>query len=105
MKIKEFKLELKKCAALLRESKHNYKEYQRGNLKQDDYYKLIEKGYLSSDTYRHMHIAYCLLRGRSYEQIENKVRDGNEPRWNQIERYMQKYREVEEIQCTEVVNV
>lgn len=29
--------------------------------------------------YRHMHIVYCLRRGRTMEQIESKVRLGNEP--------------------------
>ena len=35
--------------------------------------------------YRHLHIAYCLLRGRSYEEIEGKVREGNEPNWRYID--------------------
>lgn len=28
--------------------------------------------------FRYKHIAYCLLRGRTLEQIENKVRDPND---------------------------
>lgn len=34
---------------------------------------------------RHLHIAYCLIRGRSYEQIENKVRENNEPNWRYVD--------------------
>ena len=30
------------------------------------------------EEYRHRHIAYCLLLGRNLEQIENKVKEGNE---------------------------
>ena len=29
--------------------------------------------------FRHKHIAYCLARGKTYEQIERTVREGNEP--------------------------
>lgn len=29
--------------------------------------------------YRARHIAYCMLRGKSLEQIENKLRDPNDP--------------------------
>lgn len=35
--------------------------------------------------YRHLHIAYCLLRGREYSQIEGKVAEGNEPNWRYID--------------------
>ncbi len=36
--------------------------------------------------FRHHHIAYCELRGRSYEQIERKVGEHNEPNRDQIEK-------------------
>lgn len=29
--------------------------------------------------YRHRHIAYCMTRGRTYEQVERKVASGHEP--------------------------
>jgi hypothetical protein len=35
--------------------------------------------------FRHLHIAYCLLRGREYEQIERKCAEGNEPNWRYID--------------------
>lgn len=34
--------------------------------------------------FRHKHIMYCLARGKTYEQIEQKTRDGNEPNWSYI---------------------
>lgn len=42
-------------------------------------------------TYRHRHIAYCLLRGRLYEQIESRCREGNEPDWNFIQEIKDEY--------------
>lgn len=41
--------------------------------------------------FRHMHIAYCLLKGRTYEQIEPKVREHNEPNWDIIKEYQNEY--------------
>ena len=47
----------------------------------------------SSDSweFRHRHIAYCLLRNRTMKQIENKVREGNEPSDRLIEKYKEEY--------------
>jgi len=42
---------------------------------------------LDRTEFRHWHIAGSLERGRTYEQIERKVREGNEPNWNRIEEY------------------
>ena len=42
--------------------------------------------------YRHNHIAYCELRGRKYEEIEQKVRSDNKPdrsRINKIKSWWQ----------------
>jgi len=44
-------------------------------------------------TWRHKHIAYCLLRGRKIEEIENKVREGNEPNQRLINEYIEKFTE------------
>ena len=41
------------------------------------------KIYVASRKYRHEHIAYCLVRGRSYEQIE-KPSEFNLPNWDII---------------------
>lgn len=104
MKIRELKFKLKDMALKIREYKALYKDCQRGNKKNEDLWKWTrEQGDFSN--YRYYHVAYCLLRGRKYEQIENKVRNGNEIVWSRVESIIQNYREVEEIQCTEVINV
>ena len=41
--------------------------------------------------FRHQHIAYCLARGRSYEQVEQKVRENNEPNQEYIEKLLETY--------------
>ena len=46
--------------------------------------------------YRHMHIAYCLMRGKTIEQIENKVNDGNHHSEQDVERYIRQYTEVKD---------
>ena len=43
--------------------------------------------------YRHKHIVYCLLRGKTMEQIENKNREHNEPNASLIKKYMEEYSE------------
>lgn len=49
--------------------------------------------YKASYQYRHMHIAYCEMRGTPYERIEPKVREGNEPDRTQIDHYKEQYSE------------
>lgn len=109
MKIKEFKSHNKKLAQLVKEDKQKYKDCQRKTLSWADYTQWKrESGYLYIDLkreYRHNHIAYCMLRGTKYEAIEPKVKDGNRPDWNFIESIMANYREIENIECGEVVNV
>jgi len=89
-KIQQFKQDLKKLASEISEYRHNVKETQRGN----------RSGYCSwtlskmSRDFRHRHIAYCLMRGTPYEQIEPKVHDGNEPCWIAIAGHKDTYQEV-----------
>lgn len=40
--------------------------------------------------YRYDHVAYCMLRGRTYEEIENKVRPGNEILMDNVVKIMEK---------------
>lgn len=44
-----------------------------------------------SYTYRHLHIAYSLLRGQTMKQIEPKVRINNEPDLKLVERIIEHY--------------
>ena len=44
--------------------------------------------------YRHRHIAYCLLKGRTYKQIETKCAEDNDPNKNLIEKYKTEYIEL-----------
>jgi len=41
--------------------------------------------------FRHRHVAYSLVRGRSMEQIESKVYPGNEPDESKIQTYKAEY--------------
>jgi len=63
--IKEFKQFLKDLVVEIRQEKkdHGYSE----------------RKHRLSWKYRHYHIAYCLLRGREYVEIEQIVQEGNEP--------------------------
>jgi hypothetical protein len=40
--------------------------------------------------FRIRHIAYCLMRGRSYEEIEQPAKH-NKPFWNHVEEIMEKH--------------
>lgn len=108
-KIKELKQELKKTVKYIREEKRLYKEWQRGNInwevlrawKQDI-------GHLYTDIgmyFRYRHVAYCLLRGRKYDEIERKLTRAPKLNSLKLEEIMAQYREVEPIACAEVVNV
>jgi len=86
---------LKETAIKIRKAKEEWKETQRNN----DFslptwsdskfeekfrahcrlYEPLGKLWKLSREYRHRHIAYSLVRGSTYYQIERTVRDGNEP--------------------------
>lgn len=85
--IQKIKEENKALAKSIREQKITFKNAQReiGNYSAyEKYGSDLEK--MQWD-FRHRHIAYCLLRGRTMEQIENKNREGNEPSKNLIDTY------------------
>ena len=88
MKYNKLKEEQKALAEQIRQWKSNRKEKRRIelNLKQ---WEVQYKLYRLQDKYRHKHIAYCMLRGRTYEQIERKCEVS--PDFNQIERIMGEY--------------
>ena len=100
--IKSRKYFLKGLAQQLRELKRELRQYydDRNTMKWSDVEKKYKGRYsykIESDIkkakyeFRHQHIAYCLARGRSYEQIESKVRENNEPNQEYIRELLESY--------------
>ena len=82
-RILQIKEELKTESKQIRTLKNKFKEAQRNG----------EWGvsglWTARWNWRHKHIAYCLLRGRKIEDIERKVREGNEPSQRLIDKYIE----------------
>jgi len=73
IKYPELKSELKQLAKEIREWKNNRKMDSRRKLGMQQW--AVERQVeWRKDKFRHKHIAYCMLRGRKYEQIENFCR-------------------------------
>jgi len=91
MSRKELKVELKSLAEKIRETKTELKKYQKENGGCDGgfYMPLYRLRY----EYRHKHIAYCQLRGRTYEEIESKS-TRNSPDFTYIKEIMDANREI-----------
>ena len=84
------KLELKQAALELRATKADIKATQKehgsGAACTQQYTILKMKR-----SYRHKHIAYSMMRGKTYEQIEPKCREGNEPDHKLIQEIIDAY--------------
>lgn len=81
---------IKDTAKQIRIVKFQYKEAQRNGLitmSNSLLYQLLKLQY----DYRHHHIAYSELRGRTRLQIEPKVREHNEPNEEYIKQIKEKY--------------
>ena len=85
--ILKLKNELKSLAKSIKETKLSRKEPNRNG---ESLWKIQSRCDSLSYDFRHKHIAYCLLRGRTMEQIE-KPREGNEPSQHYIDKYMEEY--------------
>ncbi len=81
MTLKELKALLKTKATAVRAARQNLKQNAREGLPQNSW-----AVHADSQDFREYHIAYCLARGTPYEKIEPKVLEGNEPRWDRIEK-------------------
>lgn len=81
---------LKKKALGLRKLKNKIRSIQRESGTGNAWREQAEVLSLKAN-YRHTHIAYCLLRGRKYEEIENHCRKGNEPNWKTIQEIKDAY--------------
>ena len=79
---KEMKQWIKTEAISIREARENMKTKQRETgdawAEQSNLVSRVQE-------YRTRHIAYSLAKGKTYKQIENKVKEGNEPNWNRID--------------------
>jgi ATP/maltotriose-dependent transcriptional regulator MalT len=82
------KKELKQRALQIRQERAAFKEAQRQGV---SIWKALGDLGKSVHWYRHHHIVYCLLRGRTQEQIEKPVRDF--PDQGLIDRLLQQYRD------------
>ena len=79
--MKTIKNELKTMAKEIREMKSIIsKGMSNGLYKGTEQYELI----LLKDKCRYTHIAYCMVRGREYSEIENTTRPGNEINFSKL---------------------
>jgi hypothetical protein len=99
-KISALKNELKELAELIRKSKCSLKDCQRrtgqageweGQPGYSKYFNYVSPVVNGKYEFRHKHIAYCMLRGRTIEQIEIPAKD-NQPDMDYIERIQHEYR-------------
>lgn len=67
--------------------------------KSEDYQYIPE-----SWEFRHRHIAYCLMRGRTIKQIEPKVHQGNERSEELVQKFIDQYKDLETEAQDEVVH-
>ena len=87
-KYPELKSELKQLAKEIREWKNNRKQDKRRALNMTQWQVKFEIDW-RKERFRSMHIAYCMLRGRKYEQIENHCKVP--PNFDHIKEYMEEY--------------
>ncbi len=94
MSKKQLKQYLKETAATIRTTKHCVKNHQRkhngSHPWQGECGESIRK---LQYEYRHHLIAYSILRGRTYEQVENKCAEDNSPNMDYVQRIMTEHAE------------
>ena len=96
MKYINLKNKLKELANRIRELKSHRKQDNRGDWSIWDIEYNIWR---DKREYRHKHIAYCLLRGRMYDEIERPGAD-NPANMALVNKYMEQYNVKEENVCT-----
>jgi hypothetical protein len=87
-KYPELKMELKKLAKEIKEWKRNRKEDRRFELRISQWEAQSQINW-RKDEFRHKHIAYCMLRGRKYEQIENCCKVS--PNFDRVNKIMEEH--------------
>jgi len=91
MKYIVLKNELKSMAAELKSSKVVFKEKQRTDVNDGSTWILDTRIKKLKFEFRHKLIAYCLLRGLVYGNVERSCKEGNEPNWSYIEGVRNEY--------------
>lgn len=86
--VKDLKEELKKLAVEIRELKSHRPLSNRSDW---SLWCLDAEIRSKSRETRHKHIAYCLIRGRTYEQIEQKCREDNNPDFKLVDKITKEY--------------
>jgi len=86
--LSELKNELKALSVTIRELKSHRPQGNRGTWKIEDLDNEIGR---TSWITRHKHIAYCLMRGRSYDKIERYTREGNYPNFKLVQEIQNEY--------------
>jgi hypothetical protein len=99
--IKSRKYYLKGLAQQIRELKTEFKELERNRKPREGKRREVQK---AKYEFRHEHIAYCMARGKSYEQVEQKVRDNNEPNQEYIEQLLNAYPPVPQVDNETIVH-
>ena len=89
-KYQQLRSELKDLAKRIRHNRMALKEYQRSHYGNHGALGIVLNKLRWE--YRHKHIAYCLMRGRTIEQIEGKTRDDNRRDDELISKYCEDYR-------------
>lgn len=109
--LKIMKEELKDLAAQIREANRAHREGQRAASAWDlahpkeykerwnIYNKVPAPAGCMSQEYRYKHVAYCLARGRKYEEIERKVTEGNEIDMLRVEKIVKKVQDEQATFC------
>ena len=85
--IQKMKQELKALALNIRLTRAAGKDYQRSHGAINNFPKDSKGLWISVPEFRHKHIAYCLARGKTYEQIEPKTHEQNkllQKHWDKI---------------------
>jgi len=92
--IKSRKYYLKGLAQQIRQLKIEFKELERSRKESNKKRHEVQQ---AKYEFRHQHIAYCMARGKSYEQIERSVRDDNEPNQDYIEQLLNAYPVIQKV--------
>jgi hypothetical protein len=92
----QLKNELKKLAEQIRKSKIECKEYQKNNGGSDGGRFFVT--YKLQSEFRLKHIAYCIMRGRKYEEIESNCSRAGEPNFDRIKEIINEHTTAEAVE-------